>query len=425
MFYIMESAICINNIYNSNLVDDKCNYKINPLIIQLCKIYILYSCIVIIPHTLDYINNININKLDIIIYDPLLNKQIQMVNDKNDCYTTDIKSDTNKIYFLDKTNKPNICYITDKDNLISMLKDNDVNTLLYYQNIINKKSKAILKDLNTNFNVNKMKYLSLRGMVKSISEINNITQACKIIDKAFIKLWSNLVVIHTSKQIYNVLLDTIKLNTNLLAYPPIITQSSTIHPKFKNYVINKEILVLIDIGCRYNGYCSDITRTFSLKGYFNKLQSDLYNIVLKCFKYACRLLKPNVLYYNIDTQIFKILKEELILYGLITSDDKADYLTRKLMPHTIGHTVGLNVHDVTRDNFILQKNDIVTIEPGIYFPLSLQNNEGINKNMYSEIRKSIRCIRIEDTLKIEENGCKSLTNLPIEIDEINTLINLN
>ena len=418
----MSSALCIYNSYN-NIVNNKCNYNINPLIIQLCNICIYYDCFVILPYTSDYIRRVNI-KMTIIIYDPNLNKLKENNEKSNKCVLKPISVNKDKIYSFKDIIHNNIIYISDIKKLIIKLHDLSITKILYYSNFISKRNKQILMPLSDNIIIKNINENEIRTLSKTKDEIFNISYACKIIDNAILHMWKKAKDINTTQQIYDTLVNEICKHSYLFAYPPIITQSCSIHPKFKNHKLDKDILVLIDIGCRYNGYCSDITRTFSLKGYFNKLQSDFYNIILNCFNYACCLLKPNILYDSIDTKVFRLLKEKLISYGLITSDKKADYLTRKLMPHTIGHAVGLNVHDATRDIFILQKNDVVTIEPGIYFPLSLQDNDGINTSMYKEIRKCIRCIRIEDTLKIQDNGSNSLTKLPTKINEINKLINL-
>ena len=94
------------------------------------------------------------------------------------------------------------------------------------------------------------------------------------------------------------------------------------------------------------------------------------------------------------------------------------------MPHGLGHTVGLDVHDTnTNGNLeILKKNMIITIEPGIYFIKHLlQSNDLVN---HKEIQKYMRIggIRIEDTILIQKSCCKVLSNCPKEINEIEGII---
>ena len=134
------------------------------------------------------------------------------------------------------------------------------------------------------------------------------------------------------------------------------------------------------------------------------------------------MLKPNVYFREIEKKTLILLETKLLQYKLIINKEKSKELTNILMPHLIRHSVGLNVHDEERTNWILKKNDIITIEPGIYFPEKVKDYNGINKKLYNKILKKIKCIRIEDTLIITQTGYKSLTKLPVEIKDINKLI---
>ena len=404
----MSTGIYLYNKY-AELFDKNCNFTITPVLVQLCNLYIHYDCFVIIPHTIQQIIEIHKTdaKLDIIIYDPHYNRLIdnKLLTTSNKCNTCILNPHTNnmsndKLELIGKNMIATIHYVNNNTELIRKLRELAIIKLINFSNIDNSYIDKIFPNVMT------ISPKTLRILPKLDYEIENIRNACDIIDKALLFLWDNLkskaINNLTTTDIYNRLSKHIKKYSESFAYPPIITQTSSIHPEHIDTKLDKKILVLIDIGCRYNGYCSDITRTFSITGYFNKVQKDVYTIVLNCFKYSCSLLRPGLSFSLLNTKAMKYLKTRLLRYNLITDVNNAEELTHLLMPHYIGHSVGLNVHDVQVDDWILRENDVLTIEPGLYFPEQLRGNPVFNIKLYNKIYKSVRCIRIEDTIKLQK-----------------------
>lgn len=180
-------------------------------------------------------------------------------------------------------------------------------------------------------------------------------------------------------------------------------------------------LLLIDAGCEYQGYASDITRTFPVDGRFTPMQARLYQWVLKAHRAAIALIKPG----NTLPQAYKvaahILTEGLIdlgvLKGSVAENVKA-VAYRPFFMHGLGHWLGLDVHDVgeykqSGDPRPLKAGMVLTIEPGLYIPT--------DTDCHPELRGV--GVRIEDDILVTAAGHDNLTAaVPVEIDAIEALM---
>jgi Xaa-Pro aminopeptidase len=206
------------------------------------------------------------------------------------------------------------------------------------------------------------------------SEINKVKKACKITDKILNQLIKKLKKhsFKTELDTYNYLKSKVKENNCKLAYKPIVAigkNAAEIHHKPTKTKLTKGFLV-IDFGVKYKGYCADETRTFYL-GNPSKKEKQLYNLVLEAQLTAISYLKPGIYAADIDGIARAILQGHF-----------------KHFIHSTGHGVGKKVHTSPtlrpRSRLILKENQIITIEPGLYF----KNKSGI---------------RIEDTILIKNN----------------------
>lgn len=172
------------------------------------------------------------------------------------------------------------------------------------------------------------------------------------------------------------------------AYMPIVgsgRNGTILHYKDNNGVCNDGELLVIDSGCDFAGYACDITRTFPVSGRFTDEQRRVYQVVLDAQKAAIDAIKPGVFLWQVD----QAARDVIARAGL------GDYFI-----HSIGHQLGLEVHDITPDG-PLTPGMVITIEPGVYLP---EKNLGI---------------RIEDDILITPSGSENLTpHVPKEIDEI-------
>lgn len=156
-------------------------------------------------------------------------------------------------------------------------------------------------------------------------------------------------------------------------------------------------LLLLDLGVRYQGYCSDITRTYPVGGKFTERQRKVYEIVLKANKEVAAQAKPGMTTKELNEICKKVLTQGCMELGLI---DKEEDIGKYYM-HGVSHHLGLDVHDVTVEGVKLAPGSIITNEPGLY------------------IDEWEIGIRIEDDLLITEDGCRVLSAAIIkEPDEI-------
>ncbi len=147
------------------------------------------------------------------------------------------------------------------------------------------------------------------------------------------------------------------------AFPSIVASGSNgliLHYNSNNCKIPKDALVIIDSGAKLDNYCADITRTYPVSGKFSKRQKEIYNIVLETQEYIENLAQPGYWLNNKD-EPNKSLHH--LAYKFLEKCGYAKYFT-----HSIGHYLGLDVHDVGSYKEPLQEGDVFTIEPGLYIP---------------------------------------------------------
>ena len=137
--------------------------------------------------------------------------------------------------------------------------------------------------------------------------------------------------------------------------------------------------VTMDFGAVSGGYCSDMTRTVAV-GYATDDMIEVYETVLAAQDSAIKILKAGVSGREADAAARNVI--EAAGYG-------------KYFTHSTGHGVGLEIHEAPNLSYLnegkLRRGNIVTVEPGIYI-----------EGMFG--------VRIEDMVKIEENGARNLTD---------------
>ncbi|MBR0351529.1 MAG: aminopeptidase P family protein [Clostridia bacterium] len=216
-------------------------------------------------------------------------------------------------------------------------------------------------------------------MIKDEDEIKDIQKACEITDNCFEYLLSYIKPGMTEKQIANEIEEYYKQRTDGLSFDTIVASgenSSKPHAVPTDRKIQKEDIITIDMGCKVNGYCSDMTRTIFV-GKVPDYIKPVYDLVLKNHLQTLKEYKEGA---NIR-----------ILSKLVLNDFKShDYD----MLHSLGHGVGLEVHEPPiinhKNEALLKENMVITSEPGIY----IAGKFGV---------------RIEDTVQITKSGSFSLT----------------
>ena len=151
--------------------------------------------------------------------------------------------------------------------------------------------------------------------------------------------------------------------------------------------IPEDQLVLFDLGVDYDYYCSDVTRTIPSTGTFSKRQKEIYEVVLEANKKSIEWLKPGVTIKEFNDYGKQILIDGAKRLGLIKEDSEIS----KYYYHSLGHYLGLDVHDVGNYAKPIPEGALITVEPGLYIA-----EEGIG-------------IRIEDDVVVTKDGAINLT----------------
>lgn len=133
-------------------------------------------------------------------------------------------------------------------------------------------------------------------------------------------------------------------------------RSSLPHGVASEKVIENGDAVVIDMGAVYNGYCSDITRTIFI-GDMTKEQERVYDLVAKAQKVAIDKIENNVSCKDVNE---------------VAIDEFKKYAMEKYFVHSLGHGVGLDVHErpflASRSSDVFKPGMVVTVEPGLYLP---------------------------------------------------------
>jgi Xaa-Pro aminopeptidase len=249
-------------------------------------------------------------------------------------------------------------------------------------------------------------------LIKDDLELANIRKACEISTQAHILAMQQTKNLIAEYEVQSIFEKHFRFHNVEHAYSPIVAcgnNANTLHYIDNNQQLNNNDLMLIDAGCEYNYYASDITRTFSISGIFSKEQSEIYNLVLTAQQQAIKAVKIGRTLKQIDKVARDIIANGLIALGIIQTAKQV----KRFFPHSIGHFLGLDVHDKGDKKIKLRENMVITIEPGIYLP----NNAKISPK-YQGIG-----IRIEDDVLITKTGAKVLTkDCPKTISEIESVI---
>jgi len=166
--------------------------------------------------------------------------------------------------------------------------------------------------------------------------------------------------------------------------------ATVLHYESNNSQTKDGDLILFDLGCSWNNYAADISRTFPVNGKFDERQKEVYTAVLDVEKAVIEKIKPGVKMSELNKLAKNLLTEKCRELGLISDNDK-DEDVLKYYYHSIGHSLGLDTHDVGGREFTLEPGMVITIEPGLY------------------IKDESLGVRIEDDILVTEDGYENLS----------------
>jgi Xaa-Pro aminopeptidase len=209
------------------------------------------------------------------------------------------------------------------------------------------------------------------------------------------------------------------------AYPSIIASGPNaciLHYTQYHRAFDKNDLLLIDAGAEYCGYAADITRTFPISGHWQIEQKLIYELVLEAQLQAIAMIKPGVVWTDIQIKIIRILTQGLVDLELLSGS--VDTLIeieafKDFYMHNSGHWLGLDVHDkgaylINKSPRKLEEGMVLTVEPGLYLAPRLAQIDtrwhGIG-------------VRIEDDVLVTANGASVLSEkLPKTVDDLKAVI---
>lgn len=207
--------------------------------------------------------------------------------------------------------------------------------------------------LKNNFEITSKTYVDRQRMIKTPYEIDNITKATEIAQKSFLQL-DILNNKNSEKEVaFDLARHMIVNGAEKESFDTIVTSgtnSSLPHAIPQDKKLNRPIL--IDWGAIYNGYCSDNTRTMV----YTEKQQEIWDIVAEAHDKTIRAIRPGLKCSEID----KVSRDIISEYGY--GDN---------FIHSTGHSLGLDIHETPgfspRDDTIVEKGMVITVEPGIYF----------------------------------------------------------
>lgn len=245
--------------------------------------------------------------------------------------------------------------------------------------------KSLLVDLNKNITLKPSEnWIENFRKIKDSEEISFITKAQRIAEKALTETMNFIVIgekeIRIKRILENYLYD---FGAEDLAFATIVAageRGSLPHGVPSDNKIKEGDFVTIDMGCKFSGYCSDMTRTFAL-GSVEEYKRKIYNTVLKAQEAALEEIKAGKATRDIDRISRKIIEDEG--FG-------------EHFGHGLGHSLGIQVHEAPSfspsSKEVLEENMVMTVEPGIYIP-------------------DYCGVRIEDLVVIKKDGIVNLTKM--------------
>lgn len=195
------------------------------------------------------------------------------------------------------------------------------------------------------------------------------------------------------------------------AYEPIVgsgPNATVLHYRKNDRKMQDGDLLLIDAGCEYGYYASDVTRTFPVSGAFSKPQKSVYELVLRAQEESIRATRPGATLDEIHEASVRVITEGLIELGLFEGPVEVavkEERYKRYYMHRTSHYLGMDVHDVGKYHAggkarPLEPGVVITVEPGVYVPA--------NDDRASPDFRGIG-VRIEDDVLVTADGARVLS----------------
>jgi len=270
------------------------------------------------------------------------------------------------------------------DALQTILPMQGIKRLLFESHYLLYSTAEKLKDLGRKLNV---ELIPVSGMVeklriiKSPEEIEKIRRSVALNEQIFQKIYRNLKPGQTEREVAIAIESAMKLEgAEDTAFPPIVASGPNAaipHAIPTDRAIRERETIIIDMGLKLNGYCSDMTRTVVL-GKPDRRTKEIIRLTRRAQKKALETIRAGITAREADRAARKII---------------ADKGFGRFFGHGLGHGVGLAVHEPPslnrRHRNKLQAGMVVTVEPGIYIA-------------------GWGGVRLENMIVVERDGCTIL-----------------
>jgi len=326
------------------------------------------------------------DKKDIYYHSGFLGSNGFLIKIKNKIYLfTDPRYKNTAQNLKSDTIKPVI--IDSPDVLKNFVKNQNLKTLTFQESISYEKYLSFKRAFKKTSFIRSKGSVSECRTIKHLWELDLLKKAQEYNESILEKIRKSFKVGVTEKQIAK-LIHTYALDAGLenLSFDPIVAfgkNAANIHHSPTDTKLTNSDVILIDMGVEYKHYQSDMSRTFLPASASKELKDD-YQLVLDSHLYGINNAFTDKQIADLDAECRDILKDNP-------------------MQHSLGHGIGLDVHELpflrSKGRQKLEKNMVITIEPGIY-----------KENKYG--------IRIEDVVIVQDKKGQSISSAPKNISDM-------
>ena len=259
-------------------------------------------------------------------------------------------------------------------------------------------------------------------LVKGSEDLDAMRTAARITRDAHLRAMSHARPGMHEYEVEALLLETFRKNgSERPAYGSIVgsgANATVLHYRANNRKMEEGDLLLIDAGCEYGYYASDVTRTFPVSGKFTAEQRAVYQIVLDAQVASIEATRAGATLEEVHKKSVEVITSGLRDVGILQGDTKELVEKEAYKPyymHRTSHWLGMDVHDVGAYYVggkprVLAEGMVLTVEPGIYIP---KNDEKVDAKW-----RGIG-VRIEDDILVAPDGPQNLTgDIPKSVADV-------
>jgi Xaa-Pro aminopeptidase len=259
-------------------------------------------------------------------------------------------------------------------------------------------------------------------LVKGIEDLDAMRTAARITRDAHLRAMAHTRPGMHEYEVEALLLETFRRNgSERPAYGSIVgsgANATVLHYRANNRQMQDGDLLLIDAGCEFGYYASDVTRTFPVSGRFTPEQRAIYQLVLDAQLASIEATRSGATLEEVHKKSVDVITRGLHALGILRGEvselvDKEGY--KPYFMHRTSHWLGMDVHDVGSYYVggkprVLADGMVLTVEPGIYIP---QNDDKVDAKW-----RGIG-VRIEDDILVTKDGPQNLTaDIPKTIEDL-------